>query len=120
MLSNNLELTLRKALSIASDCKHEYATYEHLLLALTDDKDAKEFFLKKDIILEGLKKRLKSYLLNDLAELVDEKTKEAKPTAGFQRIIQRAALHSQASGYKAINGSHVLAEFFFEHEAYGD
>lgn len=118
MLSNNLELTLRKALSIASDCKHEYATYEHLLLALTDDKDAKEFFLKKDIILEDLKKRLKSYLLNDLAELVDEKTKEAKPTAGFQRIIQRAALHSQASGYKAINGSHVLAEFFFEHEAY--
>ncbi len=118
MLSNNLELTLRKALSIASDCKHEYATYEHLLLALTDDKDAKEFFLKKGIILEDLKKRLKSYLVNDLAELVDEKTKEAKPTAGFQRIIQRAALHSQASGYKAINGSHVLAEFFFEHEAY--
>ena len=49
---------------------------------------------------------------------MDEKTKEAKPTAGFQRIIQRAALHSQASGYKAINGSHVLAEFFFEHKAY--
>ena len=118
MLSNNLELTLRKALSIASNCKHEYATYEHLLLALTDDKDAKEFFLQKGITLEDLKKRLKNYLLHDLAELVDENAKEAKPTASFQRIIQRAALHSQSSGYKIINGSHVLAEFFFEHEAY--
>ena len=88
MLSNDLELTLRKALTIASDCKHEYATYEHLLLALSDDKDAKEIFLENGVVLETFKKRLKNYLQHDLAELVDEDVKEAKPTAGFQRIIQ--------------------------------
>ncbi len=118
MLSNNLELTLRKALTIATNYKHEYATYEHLLLALVDDQDAKEIFHKNGIVIESFKQRLGNYLKRDLAELVDESVKEAKPTAGFQRIIQRAALHSQASGHKIINGSHVLAEFFFEHEAY--
>lgn len=118
MLSNDLELTLRNALTIATNYKHEYATYEHLLLALTDDKDAKEIFQENKIALESFKQRLTIYLKHDLAELVHEGVKEAKPTAGFQRIIQRAALHSQASGKKVINGSHVLAEFFFEHEAY--
>ena len=40
MLSRNLEQTLHKALAHASDRGHEYATLEHLLLALTTDQDA--------------------------------------------------------------------------------
>lgn len=118
MLSNELELTLRRALSIATEYKHEYATYEHLLLSITEDLDAKSIFLAKNVDLKVLQTRLKNYLKHDLQDLVDEETKEAKPTAGFQRIIQRAALHSQANGQKIISGIHVLAEFFFEHEAY--
>ena len=118
MLSNELELTLRRALSIATEYKHEYATYEHLLLSITEDSDAKSIFLANNVDLRSLQTRLKNYLEHDLQDLVDEDNKEAKPTAGFQRIIQRAALHSQANGQKVISGSHVLAEFFFEHEAY--
>ncbi len=118
MLSNELELTLRRALSIATEYKHEYATYEHLLLSITEDLDAKSIFLANNVDLKVLQTRLKNYLKHDLQDLVDEETKEAKPTAGFQRIIQRAALHSQANGQKIISGIHVLAEFFFEHEAY--
>ena len=78
----------------------------------------KVFFLQRHVDLKVLQTRLKNYLKHDLQDLVDEETKEAKPTAGFQRIIQRAALHSQANGQKIISGIHVLAEFFFEHEAY--
>ena len=118
MLSNDLERTLRNALSIATEQKHEYATYEHLLLALMEDKAANAVFESSGVVVEGLKKRLKDYLQHDLTELVNEESQEAKPTAGFQRIIQRAALHSQASGQRIITGAHVLAEFFFEHEAY--
>ena len=118
MLSNELELTLKRALSIATEYKHEYATYEHLLLSITEDSDAKSIFLANNVDLRSLQTRLKNYLEHDLQDLVDEDNKEAKPTAGFQRIIQRAALHSQANGQKVISGSHVLTEFFFEHEAY--
>jgi ATP-dependent Clp protease ATP-binding subunit ClpA len=118
MLSNTLEITLRKALSIATEHMHEYATYEHLLLALLDNQDVTYVLDKNKIDINSLEKRLTLYLTHDLQELVNENAKEAKPTAGFQRIIQRAALHSQFSGRRIINGADVLAEFFFEHDAY--
>lgn len=118
MLSNELELTLRRALSIATEYKHEYATYEHLLLALIEDSDVRHLLIKSKIDIELIRERLKRYIEKELVELVDKEVKESRPTAGFQRIVQRAALHSQAGGYKVISGLQVLAEFFFEHEAF--
>lgn len=118
MLSGTLETTLRKALYIASRYKHEYATYEHLLLALLEDKDAKAALLEKNIDIKAIIRKLVIYLKKNLADLVSENVKEARPTAGFQRIVQRAVLHKQASGQKSIDGTDVLAEFFFEHESY--
>ena len=38
MLSRNLEQTLHRALAFANQRRHEYATLEHLLLALTEDQ----------------------------------------------------------------------------------
>lgn len=116
MLSSNLERTLKKALSIAEQYKHEYATYEHLLLALTDDPDIKKAFVENKIDVEELKSKLTKYIKAELVDLVDEDFEDTKPTAGFQRVIQRAALHNQAKGRRVVNGLHVLAEFFFEQE----
>jgi ATP-dependent Clp protease ATP-binding subunit ClpA len=118
MLSNELELTLRRALSIATEYQHEYATYEHLLLALIEDSDVRHLLIKSKIDIELIRERLKRYIEKELVELIDKEVKESRPTAGFQRIVQRAALHSQAGGYKVISGLQVLAEFFFEHEAF--
>jgi len=118
MLSNTLELTLRKALYLASTYKHEYATCEHLLLALIEDKDVRSVLRAKNIDANLIDKKLISYLETELVDLVNKNTKESKPTASFQRIVQRAALHSQASGRKSINGADVIAEFFFENDSY--
>jgi len=118
MLSNNLEQTLKRALLLATDYKHEYATYEHLLLALLEDIDAQQALVENEVIIEPLRLKLINYLKSELTDLQNNNAQDAKPTAGFQRIIQRAALHSQASGQRIITGAHVLTEFFFEHEAY--
>lgn len=118
MLSSTLELTLRKALYIASVCKHEYATYEHLLMALIDDHDIKAFFNEKKIDSREIAQKLTHYVQNDLIDLVNDNIREAKPTAGFQRILQRAALHTQANGQKIITGVDLLTEFFFEHDCF--
>ena len=40
IFSRALEKTLRRALSLANERHHEYATLEHLLLALIDDVDS--------------------------------------------------------------------------------
>ena len=118
MLSNDLELTLRRSLSLATYFKHEYASYEHLLLALIDDKDVKNILLKNNISIELLREKLTGYLENNLIDLVRKDITDTKPTAGFQRIIQRAVLHGQANKLKVITGVNVLAEFFFEHDSY--
>lgn len=125
MLSNKLEITLKRALSIATDYQHEYATYEHLLLASLEDEDVIYVFEKNKVDIKLVEAKLISYIREDLMELITERFTEAKPTAGFQRIVQRATLHRQPINNSKknfdrieINGMHVLAEFFFEQDAY--
>ena len=118
MLSKSLEITLHKSLSIAREYKHEYATFEHLLLALTEDKNAKEVLESCKIDVEKLGKKLKHFLKYELNALIVDNLTEVKPTAGFQRVVHRAAIHGHATGQLNVNGANVLAEFFFEHESY--
>ncbi|PCJ25115.1 MAG: ATP-dependent Clp protease ATP-binding subunit ClpA [Rickettsiales bacterium] len=118
MLSKNLERTLRKALSIATEHKHEYATYEHLLLAIMGDRDVRLVLVDRLSCITDIENKLKTYLKNNLVDLVDKNIKDSMPTAGFQRIIQRSAMHNQTNGQLPLTAVHVLAEFFFEHDSY--
>lgn len=118
MLSKNLELTLHRALSIARDYFHEYATVEHLLLALTEDPDARPIMKDCGINIDLLNNKLKLFLQQSLSNLVTEHAKESKPTASFQRVIQRAAINVHASGKNEVTGANVLSEIFSEHESY--
>jgi ATP-dependent Clp protease ATP-binding subunit ClpA len=118
MLSKSLEITLHKSLSIAREYKHEYATFEHLLLALTEDKNAKEVLESCKIDVDKLTKKLKHFLKYELGALIVDNLTEVKPTAGFQRVVHRAAIHGHATGQVNVTGANVLAEFFFEHESY--
>ncbi len=118
MLSKSLEMTLHRSLSIAREYKHEYATFEHLLLALLDDQDAKTALMGCKVDVDKLEKKLKNFLKNELNALVVDQVLEVKPTAGFQRVVHRAAIHGHATGQDNITGANVLAEFFFEHESY--
>jgi ATP-dependent Clp protease ATP-binding subunit ClpA len=118
MISSNLKTTLQNALSISNQYSHKYATSEHLLLALLDDEDSKIVFQEYHINTSLIENKLRNYLKNDLAKLVTEKLKEAMPSTGFQRIVKRAILHSQANGNHYITGVSLLAEFFLEQDSY--
>ncbi|MFV9876013.1 MAG: AAA family ATPase [Rickettsiales endosymbiont of Dermacentor nuttalli] len=118
MLSKNLELSLHRALNIALEYKHEYATLEHLLLALSDDPDAKNALRVCNANIALLCNRLKEFLNRELSTLACENLIEAKPTAGFQRVVHRAALHMSNDGQKEITGVNVLAEILGEHESF--
>ncbi len=118
MLSNNLEQSLHRALAQASAAGHEYATLEHLLLALTDDPDAQAVLQACAISVERLQTALRHVLENDLGDLVRASLEVARPTAGFQRVIQRAALHVQSSGRDDVTGANVLVALFSEHDSH--
>ena len=117
MLSNNLEKTLHRALSFANTRNHEFATLEHLLLALTEDSDALAVLKACDVDIEELRDRLTHYMDEEMQNLVQANMDESKPTASFQRVLQRAAIHVQSSGREEVTGANVLVAIFSERES---
>jgi ATP-dependent Clp protease ATP-binding subunit ClpA len=119
MLSRNLERTLHRALALANQRRHEYATLEHLLLALTDDGDAVAVLRACNVDLGHLRAELVKHLDNELNGLVvDSYDEDAKPTAGFQRVLQRAVIHVQSAGREEVTGANVLVSLFSERESH--
>jgi ATP-dependent Clp protease ATP-binding subunit ClpA len=116
--SNALEETLHRAVAHANSHNHEYATLEHLLLALVDDVDASGVMNACNVDLTKLKAALEAYIETDLKSLVVPQSEEAKPTAGFQRVIQRAVIHVQSSGRDEVTGANVLVAIFSERESH--
>src|ERR1700734_2141678 len=117
-LSRSLEQALHHAIKLASDRHHEYATLEHLLLALIDDTDASQVMKACNVDMDALRKSVQKYIDEDLATLVMDESEEAKPTTGFQRVVQRAVLHVQNSGRDEVTGANVLVALFTERESH--
>jgi len=119
MLSRELEETLRRAMSNAASCSHEFATLEHLLLALTEDSDALEVLHACNVDIDELVKKLGEFIEIELASIVDpEGNVDVQPTASFQRVIQRAIIHTQSSGREVATGANVLVSIFSERESH--
>src|SRR5438045_7901215 len=116
--SRNLEQSLHRALARASERHHEYATLEHLLLALLDDQDAAAVMRACNVDLDKLRRNLVSYVESELDSLIIDGAGESKPTAGFQRVIQRAVIHVQSSGREEVTGANVLVAIFAERESH--
>ena len=113
-----LETTLHKALEAASSRRHEYATLEHLLLALIDDEHAGQVMSACGVDLSELKTTVAHYLDTELGALKVDAATDPSPTSGFQRVVQRAILHVQSSGRDEVTGANVLVALFSERESY--
>ncbi|WP_298091257.1 ATP-dependent Clp protease ATP-binding subunit ClpA [uncultured Sphingomonas sp.] len=113
-----LETTLHKALEAASSRRHEYATLEHLLLALIDDEHASKVMQACQVDLGELKATVAHYLDTELDALKVDAATDPSPTSGFQRVVQRAILHVQSSGRDEVTGANVLVALFSERESY--
>jgi ATP-dependent Clp protease ATP-binding subunit ClpA len=116
--AQSLEKTLHAALSHASERSHEYATLEHLLLALIDDADAAQVMQACGVDLGDLGDVVRQYLDQEYQSLKTEDKGDPAPTAGFQRVIQRAILHVQSSGKDTVTGANVLVALFSERDSY--
>ena len=119
MLSRELEETLRRAMSNAASRSHEFATLEHLLVALTDDADAREVLKACNVDISALLDKLYEYIEVELASIVSHSDElDVQPTASFQRVIQRAIIHTQSSGREVATGANVLVSIFSERESH--
>jgi ATP-dependent Clp protease ATP-binding subunit ClpA len=117
-LSKNLEASLHRALEYANVRRHEFATLEHLLLALVDDRDAGAVMRACSVDLEQLRTRLVEYLDTEITPRVTKGPRDAQPTNSFQRVVQRAIVHVQTSGREEVTGANVLVGIFSERESH--
>ena len=118
MLSKNLEKSLHRAFALAGERRHEYATLEHLLLAMTEDEDATPVLKACGVDIDRLRHDLETFVDNRLKGIVTQTPSEPLPTAGFQRVVQRAAVHVQSSGRKEVTGANVLVALFSERDSH--
>ncbi len=117
--SSSLEKSIHSALKLANERNHELATLEHLLLALLDERDASNVLNACNVNIDLLRNNIENFLNNELGSLVTEvEGSEAVPTTGFQRVIQRAAIHVQSSGRSEVTGANVLVAIFAERESH--
>ena len=116
--SKSLEASLHRALEFANERNHEFATLEHLLAALIDDRDAAAVMRACNVDLDQLRARVGEYLDTELGSLVHKGAAEAQPTTGFQRVIHRAVVHVQSSGREEVTGANVLVAIFAERESH--
>src|ERR1700751_1969278 len=116
--SRSLEQSLHRALALANERHHEYATLEHLLLALIEDQDAAAVMRACNVDLDKLRRSLTAYLESELENLITDGAEDSEPTAGFQRVIQRAVIHVQSSGREEVTGANVLVAIFAERESH--
>ena len=118
MLSQNLEKTLHVALANAAKRRHEFATLEHLLMALCDDDDAVAVLRACNVEIDDLRGKITGFLDDELKDITSLAAEDPKPTAGFQRVVQRAAIHVQSSGREEVTGANVLVALFSERESH--
>ncbi len=116
--SKSLEAALHRALEYANERNHDYATLEHLLLSLLDDRDAAAVMRACNVDVDTLRRRITDYLDQELMGLVIKGHTEAAPTTGFQRVVHRAVVHVQSSGREEVTGANILIAIFAERESH--
>ena len=124
--SRSLEKALHQALALAGERHQEYATLEHLLLALIDDQDAAAVMRACNVDLDLLRRSLVDYIDTELANLATGSGEDSKPTAGFQRAptpdhssrrpgITSRAMDRAAATTAAMTSAFIDAPFWVVH-----
>ncbi|SHE23443.1 ATP-dependent Clp protease ATP-binding subunit ClpA [methanotrophic endosymbiont of Bathymodiolus puteoserpentis (Logatchev)] len=118
MLSKDLEVTLNLAFVSAHEQRHEFITVEHLLLALLDNATAAQVLAICSCDISLLRSELTQFIDETISLLSEEGRRETQPTLGFQRVLQRAVFHAQASDKKEVDGANLLVALFSEQDSH--
>ena len=118
MLSKELEVTLNAAFKNAHDNRHEFITVEHLLLGLLDNSVAGDIMKACGCDLIILREQLVHFIDDTISLIPIGIERETQPTLGFQRVLQRAVFHVQASDKNEVTGANLFVALFSEQDSH--
>ena len=113
-VSAEVEIACSLAQSEASRRRHDLITVEHLLYALLHDDATARVVRGSGGNVDRLKKEIDRVLESDLKKVPGSEPVTPSPSRGFQRVLQRAAIHVQSSGKEELKGFNVLVAIFAE------
>ncbi|MDD2723892.1 MAG: ATP-dependent Clp protease ATP-binding subunit ClpA [Methylovulum sp.] len=118
MLSKELEITLNTAFKNAHDKRHEFITVEHLLLGLLDNASAETIMNACGCNIPLLRSQLTKFIDETMSLIPPGIQRDTQPTLGFQRVLQRAVFHVQASDKKEVTGANLFVALFSEQDSH--
>jgi ATP-dependent Clp protease ATP-binding subunit ClpA len=118
MLSKELEITLNSAFTVAHAKRHEFITVEHLLLALLDNDTTVPILIACGCNVNALRGELTRFIDETISLIPEGAHRETQPTLGFQRVLQRAVFHVQASDKKEVTGANLFVALFSEQDSH--
>ena len=118
MLSKELEITLNAAFTVAHAKRHEFITVEHLLLSLLDNDTTIPILIACGCNVNALRGELTRFIDETISLIPDGVHRETQPTLGFQRVLQRAVFHVQASDKKEVTGANLFVALFSEQDSH--
>ncbi|MEQ1636090.1 MAG: ATP-dependent Clp protease ATP-binding subunit ClpA [Methylococcales bacterium] len=118
MLSKELEVSLNNAFKYAHEKRHEFITVEHLLLALLDNASAEPVLNAVGCDIPLLHRELVQFIDQTMSLIPKGVQRETQPTLGFQRVLQRAVFHVQATDKKEVTGANLFVALFSEQDSH--
>lgn len=118
MLSKELEITLNMAFTNAHTKRHEFITVEHLLLVLLDNQTVKPILQACGCDFAAMRTELIQFIDETVSLIPENIQRETQPTLGFQRVLQRAVFHVQASDKKEVSGANLFVALFSEQDSH--
>jgi ATP-dependent Clp protease ATP-binding subunit ClpA len=113
--------TIQRAFRIAAERRHEEVGLEHLLLAITDEAQARRTLTACGADVERLRRELTDVLGRAFTPVPAAVPVEPRPTLGFDRVVQQAMMHAVASSARQVDSGSLLVFLLQEednHAAY--
>ena len=110
--------TIQRAFRMASDRRHEEVGLEHLLLAITDEPQARRVLTSCGANLEVLRRQLTDVLAKAFTPVMGPTVVEPEPTLGFDRVIQQAMMHAVSSSAKHVESGSLLVFLLQEEDSH--
>lgn len=118
MLSTDVEKAVNEAMDMAKKKRHEFASVEHLCLVLFDNNKIASLLEIVGIKKDDIKERFLEYIDNYFEVMPEATLLKTVPSLGFQRVLERAAVHVISAGKNHVDVEHVLVAAFDEDESH--
>jgi ATP-dependent Clp protease ATP-binding subunit ClpA len=114
-VSQEVQAIFNAAYNEAKLRSHEYLTPEHILYAALSFEEVRAILSACEADPEMLRRGMEAYFEQKIPQV---KNAEPVQTAGFQSVIERAVLQSQAAGKEEVEVADILVSLFDEERNY--